>query len=316
MTVALRRLLYYVFLFIKGLCIGATGVLQGISGASMALLLGVHQEFVLSLSAFGRKTLRLISGKKIYLAWKKMNGNFLVAILAGMTTGLIVLRAIFSYYVSQYPIFISSFFFSLVIIAALLLLRKITRWNLGIFLCLLAGLLLSYFLTRSAPIATPDNLLFAFIAGFLAGSTFIIPGVSGSFILMFFGKYQYILTSFGSLEFDAIILFIAGGILGITVIARFMARLLSNYFNQTVALFAGLMIGSLNKIWPWREVVEYATTIEGKRIPAFDNSILPWHYLEITGKDPQVFHAILMMALGVFMVVLIEKVAARLKTKS
>ncbi|HET9487092.1 MAG TPA: DUF368 domain-containing protein, partial [Chryseosolibacter sp.] len=92
--------------------------------------------------------------------------------------------------------------------------------------------------------------------------------------------------------------------------------LLTEFHNATVALFAGLMIGSLNKIWPWREVLEYATTIQGTRIPAFDKSILPWRYLELTGKDPQVFYAILMMAAGVFMVVLIEKIAARLKTKS
>ena len=133
---------------------------------------------------------------------------------------------------------------------------------------------------------------------------------------MFIGKYQYILTSFGSLETDVIILFITGGILGITVIAQFAATLLTNYYNAIMGLFAGLMIGSLNKIWPWRQVYEYATTIQGERIPAFDKSILPWRYLEITGKDPQLFYAILMMALGVFSVVLIEKVAARLKTRS
>jgi putative membrane protein len=97
--------------------------------------------------------------------------------------------------------------------------------------------------------------------------------------------------------------------------ARFIATLLTHYFDTTVALFAGLMIGSLNKIWPWREVLEYTTTLQGKRVPTFDRSILPWRYLEITEKDPQVFYAILMMASGVFMVVIIEKIAARLKTK-
>ena len=291
-------------------------MLHGISGASMALLLGIYHELVFSLAALDASALRLLRQKKISLFWARINGNFLLGTVAGIASGLLLLRSLFSFYFDQYAIFISSFFFSLVIIAALLLLRKITTWNAGVVICLLSGLALSYFLTRAAPLPAPDHFLFSFMAGVLAGSTFIIPGVSGAFILMFIGKYQYILTSFGSLEFDVIILFIAGGILGTLVIARLMARLLADFHNATVALFAGLMIGSLNKIWPWREVFEYATTIQGKRIPAFDKSIMPWRYLELTGKDPQVFYAILMMALGVFMVVLIEKIAARLKTKS
>jgi putative membrane protein len=282
----------------------------------MALLLGVHQEFVKSLGSFNRHAYKLLRRKKIAAFWKGVNGNFLLTLVAGILTGLIALRSVFNYYFEQYPIFISSFFFSLVIIAALLLLRKITRWNPGVFFALIAGLAFSYLITRSAPFSTPEHLFFSFAAGVLAGSSFVLPGVSGAFILMFIGKYQYILTSFGSLEFDVMILFVAGGILGLTVVARFMSRLLADYYNTTVALFAGLMIGSLNKIWPWREVIEYATTIQGKRIPAFDKSILPWRYLEITGKDPEVFYAILMMASGVLMVVLIEKIAARLKTKS
>lgn len=281
----------------------------------MALLLGVHKDLILSIGAVDSRAFGLLTQKKFRDFWNTINGNYLIAVFAGIVTGLLTLRAVFHFYVSQYPILISSFFFSLVIIAALLLLRKIGRWNPGVILCIVAGLCLSYYITLAAPVASPDNLVFAFVAGFLAGSTFIIPGVSGAFILIFIGKYQYILTSFGSLEADAIILFITGGILAITVIARFVATLLRNYYNAVVGLFAGLMIGSLNKIWPWREVYEYATTIQGERIPAFDKSILPWRYLEITGKDPQLFYAILMMALGVFMVVLIEKVAARLKTR-
>lgn len=316
MTEALRSLFHYIFLFVKGLCIGATGVLQGISGGSMALLLGVHQELILSIHGIDKKSFGLLKSKRFRVWWKSINGSFLLFTLAGIITGLVTLRAFFSFYIRQYPIFISSFFFSLVIIAALLLLRKITRWNIGIVLLLISGITLSYLLTRSAPFAFQENLFFACVSGFVAGATFILPGVSGAFILMFFGKYQYILTSFGSLEFDVIILFIAGGLLGLIVVARLLSTLLSTYYNATVGVLAGLMIGSLNKIWPWRQVFEYATTIDGKRIPAFDKSILPWRYLELTGKDPQVFYAILMMALGVFIVVLIEKVAARLKTKS
>ena len=312
----MRRLLYYIFLYIKGLCIGATGVLQGVSGGSMALLLGVHRELVFSLNEIDNEAMSLLGKNGISRFWKKINGNVLVALLAGMITSLLVLRGVFSRYYQEYSVFISSFFFSLVIIAALLLLRKITRWRTGVVACMMAGLVLGYLVTRTAPISTPDNAFSGFLLGILAGFTFILPGVSGAFMLMIFGKYQYILASFGALEIDVIILFIAGGVLGVWLMARLVATLLKRYANAIIALFAGLMIGSLNKIWPWREVIEYTTTPQGKRIPAFDKSILPWRYLETTGKDPEVFYAILMMALGVLIVVIIEKIAARLKTKS
>lgn len=282
----------------------------------MALLLGVHYRFVRAFRAMNREALELLRKNEISAFWKKIDGNFLVVLLAGIATALLTVRGLFNHYYHQHPILVSSFFFSLVIIAALLLLRNVTRWTPAVVIFMIAGLALSYWITLAGPMATPDNPVFGFFSGVLASFTFVLPGVSGAFILMIFGKYQYILTSFDSLEIDVIILFIAGGILGITVMARFIATLLTHYFNTAVALFAGLMIGSLNKIWPWREVLEYATTLQGKRIPAFDKSILPWRYLETTGKDPQVFYAILMMASGVFMVVIIEKIAARLKTKS
>jgi len=282
----------------------------------MALLLGIYQEFIFSIRAIDRKAFRLLRQRRVAECWKKINGGFLVASSAGIGTGLLVLRAIFNYYYNAFPIYLSSFFFSLVIIAALLLFRKISAWNFEVVLCAVIGLGLSYWMTRASPIAMPDNVFFAGLAGLLAGSTLVVPGVSGAFILIFFGKYQFILTSFGSLEGDIIAFFVVGGILGIFVFARLIAAMLARHFNAALAFFAGLMIGSLNKIWPWREVFEYATTMQGKRIPAFDKSILPWRYMELTGKDPHVFYAILMMALGVFMVVLIEKITARLKTKS
>jgi putative membrane protein len=312
----LRRPLDYIFLFIKGLCIGATGVLQGVSGGSLALLLGVYEKLIYSLCSIDKEAFRLLKEKRLSDLWSKINGNFLLTISAGIITGLLTLRVLLGHLFNQYFILLSSFFFSLVIIAALLLLRKIKRWNFAVVGLIVAGIAISYYVTRIPPVSSPHSLLFSGIAGVLVGFTFIMPGVSGAFILMFIGKYQHILTSFGSPDFGVIVVFILGGIVGVILMARVIWRLLADFHNLTIALLAGLMMGSLNKIWPWREVYEYSTTLQGKRVPAFDMSILPWRYMDLTGKDPQVFYAILMMGLGVFIVVLIEKIAARLKTRS
>jgi putative membrane protein len=290
--------------------------MQGISGGSMSLLLGIYHKFIFSIRSFDRGALRLLRERRFSEFWTKVDGAFIAVGAAGFITGLLVLQSVFDRYYNAFPIHFSSFFFSLVLIAALLLLRRITEWHFVIILCAIGGLTLSYCLTRISPISIPNNHFSACLVGVLAGGTLVVPGVSGVFILIFFGKYQFILTSFGTLERDIIAFFVAGGILGVFVFARVIAAMLTRHFNASVAFFAGLMIGSLNKIWPWREVFEYATTMQGKRIPAFDKSILPWRYMELTGKDPQLFNAILLMALGVFMVVVIEKITRRLKTRS
>ncbi len=316
MSRALRGLVSHIFLYLRGLCIGATGALQGISGGSMALLFGIHGELVHAVRAIDRQALKLLLANKDFGGfWKKINGNFLFVLLAGIATGVIALHLTVSQLYRQHPILITSFFFSLVVVAALLLLRKVTRWRPGTILCFVVGFAISYAITRVPPLALGDNALIDFFTGLAAGTTLILPGVSGAYILMFFGKYQYILNSFATLEYDIIILFIAGSIAGMMVVARVVAPLLTHYFNTTVTLLAGLMIGSLNKVWPWREVIEFTTTPQGRQIPAFDKSVLPWRYLESTGKDPQLFYAVLMMASGVLVVVIIEKIAARLKTK-
>ena len=138
----------YIFLYIKGLCIGATGVLQGISGGSMSLLVGVYQELIFSIRAIDRQAWRLLREKQLTAFWRKINGSFLLAIFAGIATGLLVLRTLFNSYYNKFPVHLSSFFFSLVIIAALLLLRKITRWNFRVALSAVLGLTLSYWITN------------------------------------------------------------------------------------------------------------------------------------------------------------------------
>ena len=293
---------------------GAAGVLQGMSAASVAVLLGQYQRFVSTLGnlplGFTRHT-RLTSHPPPV----GMSRLALATLVVGVISGIIFIRPFFGNIIHSDPIITSSFFLGLIIMVGFLWLRSIARWNTGTLLCLLTGIAVSYAWTCLHPLQTPDHPLVAGVAGLLAGTTFVLPGVSDVFIALFFAKYRYIIASFGSLEFDVIIPFIAGVIVGTLAIARLLTQLLESYYHPVVALLAGWMIGSLNKLWPWRQVVEYTTTWEGIQIPAFEKSILPWRYLQITGKDPQLLLAILTMAAGVFIVVLVEKIAARLKTK-
>ncbi|HYG02278.1 MAG TPA: DUF368 domain-containing protein [Chryseosolibacter sp.] len=294
---------------------GATEVVSGVSGSTMAMILGIYNEFVHSLRSFDRHAVKLIGAGEFSQMWHRINGGFLMSILLGIVTGLIALAKITSYFVVSYFIPVSSFFFGVILISGILVFRKIKKWRIEIFFGFVAGFVINYGLTILPPFSTPANYLIVFIAGIAAGFVLLFPGLSSAFILLIIGKYELIVLSFSDLNAVVISIFFFGGLLGLWMGSRFIYRMLADYYNTTVALLAGLMLGALNKLWPWRVVFEYTTNGKGDRIPAFDKSVLPWHYMNLTGKDPQVFQAILMVALGVFLVVLIEKIAAGLKTK-
>jgi len=312
----LRNPKEYVLLFAKGIAMGAADVVPGVSGGTIAFITGIYDELLASINQVDAQAIRLLFTLRIADFWKKINGNFLVVLLLGIATSILSLARFMTYLLENHPILIWSFFFGLILISAPLVMREVKSWRGGEILSFLIGTAIAYAITVLSPAQTPNDLWFIFFAGALAICAMILPGISGAFILLLIGKYQYIITALTELNFPVIFVFIAGCVTGLLSFTRLLSWILKNYHNIAVALLAGFMLGSLNKVWPWREVLEYVTDHEGKQVPVFDKSILPWNYFEVTGKDPQIFLAILMMALGVFIVVLIEKIAARLKTKS
>jgi putative membrane protein len=294
---------------------GATEVAHGVSGSTMALILGVYNEFIDSLRAIDRNAYALLRKGYISDFWQRVNGTFLLLLFSGIIVGLLTVAQVLAALLRTYFIATSAFLFGLILIAGILLLRRVLRWTFRPVISFFIGLAINYALTISAPIALPDNIFFVFAAGLVAGFCLALPGISSAFILIMIGKYHYIVTSFTQLNTAIISVFFVGCLAGLWMASRFMYRILADYHSTTVALLAGLTLGALNKLWPWRNVLEYVTNGKGDQIPSFDESILPWKYVALTGKDPQVFLAILMMALGVFIVVLVEKIAAGLKTK-
>jgi putative membrane protein len=294
---------------------GATEVVHGVSGSTMALIMGAYHEFILSLRGIDRNAIKLLRKGYYDDFWKSVNGSFLISLLTGIGVSLFTLTKVVSYFIQYHFIATTAFLFGLISISGILLLRKITKWSFRPIIALFLGISINYALTVVSPMQTDDNLVFALVCGFLAGFSLVFPGISSAFILLLIGKYQYIVISFSELNAGVIIVFVIGCLPGLWLASRFMYRLLTDYYNTTIALLAGLILGALNKLWPWRNVAEYVTNGKGEQVPAFDKSVLPWEYLNITGSDPHVFQAILMMAVGVFIVVLTEKIAAGLKTK-
>jgi putative membrane protein len=311
----LRRPVDYIFLYLKGLSIGAADVIPGVSGGTVALITGIYNELIHSIRSVDGQAVSLVRQLRFADCWKKINGNFLAPLLAGILTSLLLLAGVMNYLLKNHPILIWSFFFGLILISAPLILREVKLKKPGVFISFVLGITIAYLITVLTPTESPEQLWFIFFAGMLAICAMILPGISGAFILLLLGKYQYMVNALLDKNLPVIVVFALGCVAGILSFSRLLAWILDNYYDGTVALLAGFMLGSLNKIWPWRQVLEYNTSESGERVSVFDKSVLPWDYLNLTGKDPQLFQAIIMMALGVLIVVSIEKIAASLKTK-
>ncbi len=294
---------------------GLADMIPGVSGGTIAFITGIYEELIYSIHAIDSEAFRLLRKYAFRECWKKINGNFLVTVFAGIVTSLLLLSGVMFYLLRDYQIMTWSFFFGLILTSGPLILRRIKKWRADSIVGLISGLGAAYVLTILSPTQTPDNLFFVFLAGAIAICALVIPGISGVFILLLLGKYLTIVTALNEFNLLVLFVFIIGCAMGLVGISRLLTRALNNYPESTIALLSGFMMGALNKVWPWRKVIEYATNSKGDQIAVFDKSILPWDFLSETGKDPQLFQAILMMALGVLIVVVTEKIAVRLKTK-
>lgn len=294
---------------------GAADVVPGVSGGTIAFITGIYEELLRSIAAFDFQALLYLKQFEFAAFWKKINGNFLVVLLAGIVTSIFSLASLVTFLLSAYPIQVWSLFFGLIIISSLLILREIHHWNLVVIIFIIAGTAAAYTITILTPAQSPETFIFIFISGMLAICAMILPGISGAFILLLLGKYEYILRALTEREWLIILVFIAGCIIGLLLFSRLLSWTMNRYKNLSIAALAGIMIGSLNKVWPWKTVTTYRLNTQGLQVPAFEESVLPGEFLRATGKDPELFIGLFFMALGILLVIFIEKLALLVKSR-
>lgn len=295
---------------------GTADVIPGVSGGTVAFITGIYEELINSIKSIDKEAFTLLIRLRFADFWKKINGSFLISVLGGIVTSLISLARLMTYLLEHHPIQIWSFFFGLILISSPLILRDIRKWNIATAMSFIIGIVVAYLITVLSPTETPTNLPFIFFCGAFAICAMILPGISGAFMLLLIGKYEYMITALIELNFPVILVFVLGCFFGLLGFSHFLSWILTHYRFPTLAMLAGFMLGSLNKVWPWKEVTLFRINHEGVRVPAFDRSIWPWDYFEKTGQDPLLFNAILFAAIGILLVVAIEKTAAYLKSKS
>lgn len=296
-------------LMLKGIAMGAADVVPGVSGGTIAFITGIYEELIDSIKSVDAEAFKLIFSFEFKAFWKHINGPFLITVLGGILVSILSLARVVTYFMDNHPIQLWSFFFGLIIISALMVAKEIKQWNLSSVLGVLLGIVFAYLITSATPATTPDGLLFIFLSGMIAICAMILPGISGSFILLILGKYQYVLGAVKELDLLVIIVFALGCLVGILSFARLISWLLKRYHLVTISVLVGFMIGSLNKIWPWRVVTQYRLNSKGEQVPFLENNVLPADFIKATGQEPLFMQALLFFALGVGLVVLIDKIA-------
>jgi putative membrane protein len=302
----------YLTLVIKGMAMGAADVVPGVSGGTIAFITGIYEELIFSIKSINLKNLKLLFRGKIAAFWKAINGTFLLSIVVGIGISILSLARLLTYVLINYPELIWSFFFGLIVASAIYVAKQIKVWNAPTWLSLLAGIVIAYVITEITPAETTNAGWFIFLSGAIAICAMILPGISGSFILLLLGKYTYIIGAVGELKIGILTIFLAGAAVGIVSFSNVLAYLLKKYHNPTIALLAGFMIGSLNKVWPWKNNIEMFTDRHGVLKPLVQENVLPHNY---TG-DPHLYGAIVLAIVGFALIFAIEWLATRKQTST
>ena len=294
-----RGLKDYAFLVLKGMGMGAADVVPGVSGGTIAFIVGIYDELINSIKSINGKSLKLFFTGKFAAFWKMINGSFLFSILLGIGISVFSLAKIITWLLVEHPILVWSFFFGLVLASTWFVAKDIKGWNWKTILGFVVGVVVAFYITVATPAETPSYLWFIFLCGAIAICAMILPGISGSFILLLLGKYFFIMDAVKTLDLVIIAVFGAGAVVGITSFSRVLSYALKHVRNITLAVLSGFMLGSLNKVWPWKEQI--TTVVDGHDL-MIENNILPNQYI---------VEAVVLMLVGFFMVYFLEKLSMK-----
>jgi putative membrane protein len=273
---ASRTLVDYVGLIARGFAMGASDIVPGVSGGTMALILGIYEELINSIRAvLNREAIRHVLRFRIAKALNLVPWKFLLCVAAGIFLAVFTMSYLLEWVLERYPSLLWAFFFGLVLASILTVSRRVERWGALPVLGVAFGAVGTYILVGLVPVQTPNTWWFLFLSGALAISAMVLPGISGAFILVLLGKYQYLLSSVTNRDIVPLLWVIAGAGVGIVTFAQVLGWLFKRFHDMTVALLMGMLIGSLRKIWPWKETIETIIDRHGKEIPVAQRNVLP-----------------------------------------
>lgn len=305
-----RNFFDYILISLKGMAMGAADVVPGVSGGTIAFISGIYEELIDSISKINLEALKILRKEGFASFWKHINGSFFLALFLGIGISVFSLAKGIKWLLANEPISVWSFFFGLMVACILFLAKSVEKWSLATILVMIVSFLAAYGITTLPPLGSHDGLIFLFFAGALAICAMILPGISGAFILVLLGAYDTVLTAVDEKNIKVLAVVAAGAVFGLLSFSKILKWLFEYHRNLTIASLTAFIVGSLNKVWPWKEVISTKVDAHGKVIPLLEKSVLPGSY----DGNPQVILAIVMALAGFFLLYGIEKWAGKLKT--
>lgn len=296
----------YMLISLKGIGMGAADVVPGVSGGTVAFITGIYEELINSIKSITPAKIKLIFQGKFKEFWTEINGNFLLSLVSGIFISILSLARVLKYLLESYPILVWSFFFGLIVASAIFVARYVKKWSAGVIISAITGIAIAWVITVMTPAEANTTWWFIFVSGAIAICAMILPGISGSFILVLLGMYKFILDAVSAFNVPVILVFLAGALIGIISFSNILSWLLRKYYDITIGLLAGFMIGSLNKIWPWKRVVETFVDRHGELKPLIEENVLPGAFETATGTPAMVFGAIALAIAGFALIFVIE----------
>ena len=321
----MKKITDYIMVAVKGACMGAADVIPGVSGGTIAFITGIYDQLIGSINSINGTALKLFFSGKFKEFWKHINGSFLVSLFCGILVSVLSLAGLMQYLLEHHPIQTWAFFFGLIVASSIFILRGIQGWNMKSAMFPVLGVVLGIVVCTLSPTQTPDALWFIFLSGAIAICAMILPGISGSFILLILGKYKYIMGAITGLTTGAAVgeslvilcVFAVGAVCGILAFSRLLHWLLARFNKETLMVLAGFIIGSLVKVWPWSnmEAIVISQFPEIADMAAATQQAIPAEVLAdyIPQVDMQIGSAVLFALIGFFLVTGIEILGKAMK---
>jgi putative membrane protein len=285
---------------------GAADAVPGVSGGTIAFMTGIYEELIFSLKQCGSAP-KILFTSGITAAWKHMNAWFLLALFSGIILSVLTVSRVVLYLLAYYPVLLWSFFFGLILAAVWSVVRHVEKWSAGIIFAFVFGAVSAFLITTITPTNIESTPLIVFASGMIAICAMILPGISGSFILLLLGMYAPMLAAVKELQLTTLAIFSAGCVAGLLSFSHVLTWMFSRFKTITLALLGGFMLGSLNKVWPWKLTIESIIDRHGKEIPLVQDNVLPSTFEASINQPAYLLFSLGLMVFGMLMVVLLEK---------
>jgi len=290
--------------FFTGFLMGSADLVPGVSGGTVAFLLGIYEELIYGIKVTSGQALRLLIKGKIKEAIALVPFRFFIPLGLGLASAVITLSGLITHFLVTYPSLMWAFIFGLSVASIIVVSKRVVTWDLHDYVATAVTAVIAYFVVGMVPVSTPDTWLAFFLSGVIAICAMILPGISGSFILVILGKYEQVLGAISDRNFLVIFIFGLGALVGIAVFSRVLSWLFKKHHDIIVALLTGIMIGSLRKVWPWKETISTRLNSHGELVPLVEQNVIP----EAFTND--VLFSLLLFGLGVITVLGLEKLQA------